>query len=165
MRATRFFRHLFIPHWWAVRAFSPALQRRIESAIGESERRHTGELRFVVEGPMPLSALRAGQGSRARAVDVFAVHRVWDTEHNSGVLIYVQTVDHKIEIVADRGIHSRVGQDFWEAVCRRLQASFRDGQFEAGALAAIGEITNALAEHFPPGADNPNELPDRPLML
>lgn len=165
MEIGRFIRHSLVPHWWAVRSFASPLLQRIERAIRESELRHTGELRFVVEGPLPVSSLLAGQGSRGRAVDVFAAQRVWDTEHNSGVLIYVQAVDRKVEIVADRGIHARVGQEFWESVCGRLQAAFRAGQFEAGALAAIGEITEALAAHFPPGGDNPNELPDAPVVL
>ncbi|NBR29019.1 MAG: hypothetical protein EBT83_11515, partial [Betaproteobacteria bacterium] len=91
--------------------------------------------------------------------------RVWDTEHNSGVLIYVQLVDRRIEIVADRGIAARVAQPEWDAICRRMEAAFRERRFEAGALAAIAEITALLARHFPPQGDNPNELSDKPVIL
>lgn len=165
MDLPRFFRHSLVPHWWARRTLPPGLLARIERAIGDSEQRHAGELRFVIEGPLPASVLLAGQTSRERAIDLFAQLRVWDTAANSGVLIYVQLVDRKVEIVADRGIHTRVGQGFWEGVCRRLQEDFRAGRFETGALAAIAEITEALANHFSPDSNNPNELPDQPLVL
>lgn len=164
MDVMRFLRHSLVPHWWALRVLPKGMLEAIERAIGESEKRHSGELRFVVEGPLPAAVL-GGRTCRQRAIDLFSQLRVWDTEANSGVLIYVQLIDRKVEIVADRGIHARVGQGFWDAVCGRMQAEFRAGRFEAGALAAIGEITEALATHFPPGNDNPNELPDRPLVL
>jgi uncharacterized membrane protein len=164
MDLARFFKHSLVPQWWALRVLPPALLGAIERAIGESEKRHTGELRFVIEGPLPAAVL-AGKSCRQRAIDLFSQLRVWDTEGNSGVLIYVQLVDRKVEIVADRGIHARVGQRFWEAVCGRLQTEFRAGRFEVGALVAIGEITEALAAHFPPDAYNPNELSDKPVVL
>ncbi|MFC5301047.1 TPM domain-containing protein [Azospira restricta] len=165
MDVVRFLRHALVPQWWAMRAFPPATLAALEAAIAASERQHTGELRFVVEAALPPQHLLAGRSARERAIELFAQLRVWDTEANSGVLIYVQLLDRKVEIVADRGIDARVGQAFWEAVCGRVQAAFHAGRFEAGALAAIGEITAALAAHFPPAAANPNELPDRPLLL
>ncbi len=122
-------------------------------------------MRFVVEANLPVHGLWRGQSTRARAVELFSQLRVWDTEHNSGVLIYLQLIDRRVEIVADRGIDARVGQAFWDAVCRRMEAAFHVGQFEAGALAALSEITRALKEHFPASDSNPNELPDRPLLL
>jgi uncharacterized membrane protein len=164
MDLRRFFKHSLVPQWWVLRMLPAGLLGAIERAIGESEKRHAGELRFVIEGPLPAAVL-AGKSCRQRAIDLFSHLHVWDTAANSGVLIYVQLVDRKVEIVADRGIHAQVGQGFWEAVCGRLQAEFRAGRFEAGALAAIGEITEALARHFPPETNNPNELPDRPIVL
>ena len=90
---------------------------------------------------------------------------MWDTEQNSGVLIYLQLIDRRVEIVADRGIDARVGQAFWPAVCRRMEQAFREGRFEAGSLAALGDITGALSEYFPSTSGGPNELPDAPLVL
>lgn len=165
MDPIRFLKHALVPQWWAMRAFPPATLAAVEAAIAASELRHSGELRFVVEAALPPAQLLAGCTARARAIELFSQLRVWDTEANSGVLIYVQLLDRKVEIVADRGIDARVGQDFWNAVCARMQAAFRAGRFAAGALAAIDEITAALAGHFPPGGENPNELPDRPLVL
>lgn len=164
MNLARFLRHSLVPQWWALRALPRGMLDAVERAIGESEKRHSGELRFVIEGPLPAAVL-AGRSSRQRALDLFSQLRVWDTADNSGVLIYVQLIDRKVEIVADRGIDARVGQAYWEAVCGRLQVEFRAGRFEAGVLAAIAEITEALAAHFPSAGANPNELPDRPLVL
>lgn len=165
MDIARWLRHLLLPDWWARRAFPKASLDAIEAAIGASEKRHDGELRVVVEAGLPLQHLASGESVRERATELFSRLRVWDTAHNSGVLIYIQLTDRRVEIVADRGIHARVGDTFWQGVCRRLEAAFREDRFEAGALEAIDAITTVLAEHFPPGSDNPNELPDRPLVL
>jgi uncharacterized membrane protein len=165
MKLSRVLRHLLLPQWWGLRAFPKPALGAIERAIAASEASHRGELRFVVEAGLPLSALWRGQSPRARALELFSTLRVWDTGQNSGVLIYLQLIDRRVEIVADRGIDARVGPEFWSAVCRRMEQAFREERFEAGSLAALAEITGALSEHFPPSGDNPNELPDTPLVL
>jgi len=165
MDVKRIFRHLLLPHWSVGLAFPKRVLRSIEQAIAESEKRHDAELRFAVEAGLALPALWRGQSARQRAVEVFSQLRVWDTEHNSGVLIYVQLVDRKVEILADRGINALVPQVEWNAICRRLEQSYRKGEFERGTVAAVEEITVRLARHFPPGDGNPNELPDRPAIL
>jgi len=165
MDLARVLKHLVVPGWVARRAFPAAVLARIEDAVRESERTHRGELRFVAEGDLDLLPLLRGLTARERALEVFAGLGVWDTAENSGVLVYVQLVDHRIEIVADRGIAARVAQSEWDAVCRRMETAFRGGDYEGGALAGIREITALLARHFPPGAANPDELPDRPVVL
>ena len=81
------------------------------------------------------------------------------------MLIYVQLVDRRIEIVADRGIAAKVEQTEWDAICRAMEKVFREGRFAEGALLAIGRITALLARHFPPRGRNRNELPDKPVVL
>ena len=164
MRAGRLFRHMLWPDWWVLRAFPVSALRTIEQAIADSERTHQGELRFVVEAGLPLHGLLRDQSPRARAIELFAQLGVWDTEHNSGVLIYVQLLDRCVEIVADRGIDARVDDAFWSAVCRRMEVAFREGRFESGAVLALKEITMVLAENFPASGDNPDELPNAPLI-
>src|SRR5438132_1397711 len=117
MSFARTLRHLVTPDWAARRAFPSHVLRKIEQAIKASERQHDGELRFAVEGPLPLGFLN----TRKRAEALFSQLGVWDTEHNSGVLIYVQLVDRRIEIVADRGIAARVEQAEWSAICRSME--------------------------------------------
>jgi len=167
MTIKRLVRHMLVPDWIANRAFTGTVLDAIEHAVGASENTHRGELQFVVEASLDLLPITRGLTPRDRALEVFSMLRVWDTEENSGVLIYVQLVDHAIEIVADRGIAARVPQQQWDAICRHLEAAFRTGRHRDGALEAIAEVTTLLAQHFPAGAGaaNPNELPNRPVVL
>lgn len=159
----RLLRHLFIPDWLAMRAFPAASLEAIERAISTSEAKHRGELRFAVEAALPFPLLKLT--TRQRAEQVFAEMRVWDTAENSGVLIYVQLLDHAIEIVADRGIAAKVAQSEWDAICRAMEAQFRRREFVEGALQGIERATALLSQHFPPGAQNADELPNRPLII
>lgn len=164
-RVGRLVRHLLAPPWAVRRAFPAATLDAIEAAIGDSETRHRGELRFAVEAGLDFLPVWHGETARERAVEVFSDLRVWDTEENSGVLIYVQLVDRKVEILADRGISSRVAQAEWDAICREMEKAFRGQRYEQGALAAIRRVGALLATHFPARLLNPNELPDRPVRL
>lgn len=164
-RLVRCLRHLVAPQWMTHRAFPKSVLTAIEEAIRNSETTHRAELRFVVESGLDLGELLRGVTARQRAVELFSRLRVWDTEENSGVLIYVQLVDRKVEILADRGIDARVGHAEWESTCREMERAFRQGDFESGALHAIKRTGDLLAQHFPAHPDNPNELPDRPLLI
>jgi uncharacterized membrane protein len=159
----RALKHLFTPDWVARRAFPPHTLRALEQAIRDSEIKHRGEIRFAIEAGLSPAHLRISTRERAR--QVFAQLGVWDTEENSGVLVYVQLVDRRIEIVADRGIAQRVAQAEWDAVCRAMEHAFRRGEYEAGALQAISAVTDILARHFPAGPGDRNELPDKPVVL
>jgi uncharacterized membrane protein len=165
MNLKRILKHLVYPDWLAWRALPAASLARIETAIADSEVRHTGEIRFAVEaslGPLPL--LR-GQSARQRAVEVFSDLRVWDTEANNGVLVYLLLADRDVEIVADRGITQRVPQERWEDICREMERRFRAGRYEEGVIQGIAGIGRVLESVHPRQANNPNELPDRPLRL
>jgi uncharacterized membrane protein len=165
LRIKRWLRHLFMPPWAWRRAFPPAALRAIEAAIRASETTHGGEIRFAIENSLPPAWVWRGMSGHKRALELFSLLRVWDTEHNSGVLVYLLLADHDIEIVADRGIHARVNPDAWQAVAHSMEAAFGQGRFEAGVLEGIGQIGALLAAHFPPGRRNPDELPDRPLIV
>lgn len=162
---TRLLRHLLTDHHTVKRAFPSAAMRAIEKAIGEEERRHNGQLRFAVEGALPFSELVRGVGSRERAIGWFGRLRVWDTQHNAGVLIYLLLADRRVELVADREVHSKVGTAAWEAICGEMQQEFARGQFERGAVIGVRAISDLLAEHFPPLDEPRNELPDKPVLL
>ena len=165
MEWRRILRHLAVPHWTVRRAFTSTVLSAIETAIRRSEATHRGEIRFAVEGGLAWSDLRRGLTARQRAAKVFSDLGVWDTAGNTGVLIYVQWVDRRVEIVADRGIARRVPQAAWEAVCRQLEAAFREGRYGPGAVAAVIAVGDLLAGPFPAGPGNPDELPDRPVRL
>jgi hypothetical protein len=165
MKPSRLFRHLLLPGWYVRRVFARDDLAAIGAAVAACEKSHRGELRFVVEGPLPLSSLWHDQSARERAVELFSSLRIWDTEENSGILIYVQLVDRRVEILADRGIAALVPQAEWDAICREMETGFRSGAWRRGALEAVARAGALLARHFPAAASNPNELPDQPLML
>jgi hypothetical protein len=165
MDIKRIIKHLIAPQWAVTRMFPAAAMKAIENAIRESERSHDGELRFAVEGGLKLWLLLHERTPRARAIEMFAQLRVWDTEHNSGVLIYVQAVDRHIEIIADRGINAKVEQGQWDAIAGRMQTEFRTQRYGAGVIEGMREITALLAQHFPPTGANPDELSDAPVVL
>ena len=165
MSLSRLLRHLLSPHWRVRRSFPSAALARIEQSIAQSEARHGGQIRFAVEHALDTASLLRGLSARERAIDVFSAFKVWDTEHNNGVLIYLLLADREVEIIADRGIHGRVGAEGWETICREMEGAFREGNFEQGVLGGIGRVSSLLESHFPAGRRGPNELPDRPVVL
>lgn len=166
MNFKRLLKHMLLPPWLAQRHFTEAVLQNIEHAVRQSERRHNGELRVVVEACLEPRALWRDQPPRARAGELFVQLHVWDTAGNSGVLLYVNCADRDIEIVADRGISARVSQAEWESICRGIEQAFRAQRFEAGLLDGIAQISALLERHFPvTDADNPDELENRPLLL
>jgi uncharacterized membrane protein len=165
MQWKRMLRHLFTDHWSVRRAFPPAAMRAIRDKIGEQEKRHGGELRFAVEASLPWPHLWRGQDARNRAVELFGRLRVWDTEHNSGVLIYLLLADKRVEIIADRGIHNKVGGTAWESICGEMQRAFAAGRFEEGVSFGVAAISDLLAAHYPPGEARRNELPNEPVVV
>jgi uncharacterized membrane protein len=145
------------------RALSAAAVEHLESQVTASERKHSGEICVCVESSLPMSYLWQRLTARDRALTMFGKLRVWDTEANNGVLIYLLLVEHHIEIVADRGLARLVPQAEWDALLDGMRGAFRAGRFEEGLREAIAGVDALLTRHFPlaPGAPNPDELPNR----
>ncbi|MPM33572.1 hypothetical protein SDC9_80149 [bioreactor metagenome] len=146
------------------------VQKRLAERVAASEKRHTGQIRICVEGGLPLSYIWRSATARERAVTQFGKLRVWDTEHNNGVLIYLLVAEHTIEILADRGIARSVDPHLWHQMLQRMREQFREGHYEDGLTEAIANVTAALVEQYPArDGDNapphPNELPDVPVVL
>ncbi len=165
-RFARILKHRWLDERDLARTLDDALLARIEARVAASEKRHSGEIRVCAEAGLPLSYLWRGASARERALAMFGKLRVWDTEHNNGVLIYLLLAEHRIEIVADRGLDRQVSAAQWRDVMERMRAAFRQGEFEAGLNAAIDAVDALLVQHFPlaPGEHNPNELPDKPHL-
>ena len=164
MKTLRILKHLLTTHGQVTRAFPRSALNAIEAAIRASEATHAGEIRFVVEGALDGMPLFRGQSSKNRAIELFAQLRVWDTEHNNGLLIYLLLADRAVEIVADRGIHAKVGTDGWGRICRQMEMAFKQSNYEDGVIKGVQTVTQHLVQHFP-ADDRPNELPDRPVVL
>jgi uncharacterized membrane protein len=157
----------FLKHrWWderdARRVLDEAALQRLQQRVADSERRHTGQIRVCVEASLPLSYLWRDGNIRERALSLFGKLRVWDTEHNNGVLIYVLLVEHDIEIIADRGLARHIAPDQWQPLVAHMAQAFAQGRFEEGLARAIDEVGALLERHFPApaGRSGVNELPD-----
>lgn len=161
-RWLRILRHRWTDETDAARALGPEALQRLEQRVAASETRHSGEIRLCVEAGLPLSYLWRGATPRQRAITMFGKLRVWDTEHNNGVLIYLLLAEHAIEIVADRGLARRVPPETWQQLVAGMREAFRAGRFEEGLGRAVDAVDTLLVAHFPlaEGQANPNELPD-----
>jgi uncharacterized membrane protein len=163
-RLRRLLRHRWVDDADLRRTLPAKVLASLQAQVAASEQRHSGEICLHIETGLPWRAVWRGTTARERAVALFGKLRVWDTEHNNGVLIYLLMADNAIELVADRGLMCKVPQATWEALVARMGAAFREGHFERGLQQAIEQVSTLLEQHFPlaPGQANPNELPDVP---
>ena len=165
-RIARLLRHRWGDDAALRRAMPPELLQRLEQRVAASERRHTGEVRIYVEAGLPNSYLWRDATARERALSVFSKLRVWDTEENNGVLIYLLLAEHAIEIVADRGLARHVDPARWQEVVAHMREAFRAGRFEDGLTQALAEVSALLVQHFPlrEGQPGEDELPNAPVL-
>jgi uncharacterized membrane protein len=167
----RWLTHLWLDSADTRRQLPDAALQRLEAAVRQSEARHLGELRVYVEASLSPGQLWRAQTPRERALELFSQLRVWDTERNNGVLIYLLMADHRIEVVADRGLSRRVSHGEWQALADRLSSALQADQAEAGLNEAICRVGEMLRRHFPAPTDAPsdndndNELPDAVLLI
>ncbi len=162
-RGTRFFDHFFTRANAIDKAFPEPALLRIEKVVTDAEVGTTGQIRVAIESHLPAIAAWSGYSARERSVDVFSQLRVWDTEHNDGVLIYLLMADKDVEIVADRHIHRAVGEREWHRICKLMESHFARRGFEQGVCIGAMEIGALLRQHFP-GEAARNELPNRPHL-
>lgn len=165
MHVKRITRHLLLSHGRVRKAFPAEVMQTIEHAIQSSEAQHQGEIRFAVEESLHTRALFAGLSARDRAIEVFSQLRVWDTEHNNGVLVYLLLADRAVEIVADRGVHAKLGSAQWQSICAQMQAAFALGNYADGVVSGIRGIALHMRQHFPSDGPRLNELSDTPVVV
>jgi len=169
-RLTRILKHRWLRDDAAQRAIPPTLLEKLAEQVAHSEASHSGEIRIYVEAGLPMNYLwqpaSTAHIARERALAMFGKLRVWDTENNNGVLIYLLLAEHRIEIVADRGLNQRVNADTWPRLVTTMSTAFKAGDYASGLTQAVQEVTELLHQHFPLDGDqaNPNELPNEPLL-
>ncbi|WP_137921467.1 TPM domain-containing protein [Hydrogenophaga sp. 2FB] len=168
-KLARILKHRWLDISDTVRAVPDDMAERLARRVAASEGRHSGEVRLCVEASLPLSYLWRVDAAtplstvvRERALTWFGRLRIWDTEHNNGVLIYLLLAEHAIEFVADRSLARRVPPAEWQAIAERLGAQLRQSHFEDGLTQALEEVSALLVAHFPAdsGAVRVNELSD-----
>lgn len=169
-RWIRLLRHLWVDRQDADRLFGPDWRDRLGQEIARIESGGASELRVCVEAALPWSwlirSLRSGgpDGVRQRALHWFGQLGVWDTEHNSGLLIYVLLADHAIEIVADRGL-ARIPAEHWQSVADQLAQDLREGRSQQALSAALQRCAQLLEGLKLPADVSGNELPDQPHLV
>jgi len=166
-RVARLIRHRLWDEADAHRALPADALARLKDQVARSETRHSGEIRICVEAGLPMHYLWRRATARERALALFGKLRVWDTEHNNGVLIYLLLAEQRVEIVADRALAQRVTAAQWQRLVDGMSAAFRERRFEEGLGEAVAGVDELLFEYFPLAAGTPreNELPDAPLVL
>lgn len=161
----RWFRHALMPPWrWRV-LFPKATLSGIEDSLRNSSCQHLGELHFAVENALAPGKVWRGMSARQRAIEVFSNLRLWDTEENSGVLIYLLLADRAVHVVADRGINKHVAQAEWDAVVKSMEKEFRQGDFLSGSLQGIERTVKLLACHFPCEAEGRTGFSCKPVII
>ncbi|MES2205846.1 MAG: TPM domain-containing protein [Pseudomonadota bacterium] len=166
MNIKRIFKHLFTTQFQFKRHFPPTTLDAIKQAIKDVEDNHEGEIRFVIENHLDVSQLLADTTAHERAIDIFSTLRVWDTEHNNGILIYLLLADHAVEIIADRGINAKCTPASWNTAITFMQSAFSNNEFKTGALEGIKYLANCLEEHSQyKTRERINELPDEVVNI
>ncbi|RXZ36893.1 TPM domain-containing protein [Oxalobacteraceae bacterium CAVE-383] len=161
----RLWRHIVTTRHAARKLFPASALQVIQSAIATGEVTHRAEVRVVIEAALPIAFVLRGGSARHRAVELFSHYRIWDTEENCGLLLYINLADHKVEIVADRGVDRAVGKKDWQDICGMITAGFAAGEYHESIPIALAQLNLLLTRHYPQLGPQHNQLSDKPLML
>jgi len=161
----RLLRHLSATRSQARRLFPRATLQAVQACIAAGEKYHRAEIRVIVEAALPLATVWRGDSSRARAHELFSHYRIWDTEENCGILLYINVADHKLEILPDRQVGKALKREDWQAVCQTMTNGFASKNYHDSLLQALTQLNALLAQHFPDQDKHKNQLSDRPLVL
>lgn len=168
-KISRAIRHLKTTKGDGKKAFPSTTLAAIQTVIADGEGKHRAEVRLIVEPSLDLATIFGGMTSRQRAGELFTDYRIWDTEENCGVLIYINLADHQVEIIADRGIARLVSHDHWQAVCKTMTDGFAQGLYHDSVLNGLSQLNAILKKYFPEGdtpfSPQPNQLSNQPILL
>jgi uncharacterized membrane protein len=128
-------------------------KQAIIEAIREAERRTSGEIRVHIRSKCRGDALKA-------AADIFKRLRMDRTRDRSSVLIFLALDSHAFAVLGDKGIHERVGNEFWSETRDIMTSYFARGDLRGGILQGIRGIGEKLSRYFPFSTGDQNELPD-----
>ena len=160
----RWFKHFcYLPA--SKRYFDRQDQFAIAAAVKQAEQGHVGEIQVVIEGHIP-SHQAYYQNVRSRAEQLFAELGVWDTEQNSGILVYLNLCEQAVEIVVDRGINQATTQQEWQKICNDMLLSLKQKQYRAAVVQGILDIGQILNQFYAGSLiDQENELSDFPKIM
>lgn len=160
----RWFKH-FLYVSSAHRYFNKQDRAEIAKAVQQAEKGHVGEIQVVVEGHIPCSQAYH-QNTRLRAQQLFAELGVWDTELNSGVLLYLNLCERKVEIVIDRGLKNATPIETWNRICQSIVLLLAQKHYLQAVNNGVAEIGQVLDQYYVKTEPNDqNELPNEPIIL
>lgn len=165
IKLKRLWRHLTTSQASGRRAFPKEVLAEIQKTIAEGEQLHRAEVRIIIEPALPLDDVLDNLHPRARARMLFSDYRIWDTEENCGVLIYLNLADHQVEIVADRGVGRTVQPAEWQAICDTMTGHLGRGAFRDSTVSALRQLNELLQRTLPANGERVNQLSDKPIIL
>lgn len=145
----RFFKHLMWPEWRLKFVLDQSSRKLISEAVQKAEVGHKAEIKVFIEGSFSWRELYLGVTAKEKALDVFALHRVWDTEANTGILIYVLLADHKVELVFDRGILPVISKDEAQAITQNISQEISKSGIAQGLILGVNELQSILVKRIP----------------
>ena len=160
----RWFKHFFYISS-AHRFFNKKDRLEIAQAVQQAEKGHVGEIQVVIEGHIPCSQAYH-QNTRLRAQQLFAELGVWDTELNSGVLLYLNLCERKVEIVIDRGLKNATQTETWNKICQNIVVTLAQKEYLRAVIGGVNEIGQVLDQYYvKTDLYEENELPNEPIIL
>jgi uncharacterized membrane protein len=134
--------------------------------VKRCEQQHSAQVVVAIEARLNLIKILRGVGPFARAQEVFSKQRVWDTEHNNGVLVYLLLADKTVVILSDRGVQKLAGSDLLaKKAAQIISENFSRQNITAGVGSALEHISGFLAKYYPPNKDNKDELSDEVVIV
>jgi putative membrane protein len=103
---------------------------------------------------------RKDEAVRRRALMAFYEKGLYKTCDNTGVLFFISLLEHKVWVLADKGIYEKIHQDTLNHFASVVTQGIKDGRACDALCQAISEVGQPLAEHFPVKHDDTNELSD-----
>jgi putative membrane protein len=105
---------------------------------------------------------RRGREAAQRAFESLGLR---GTRSRTGILLYLAAAERHAEVIGDAAIAARVDEAEWRAIIADLVAGLQHEGTAEGLLAAIARIGAVLARHVPAPPDNPDELPNRVVVI
>ena len=147
------------------RYFNKQDRMHIANAVQQAEKGHVGEIQVVIEGHIPCSQAYH-QNTRLRAQQLFAELGVWDTELNSGVLLYLNLCERKVEIVIDRGLKNATQAETWNEICQNIVVTLAQKQYLRAVIEGVNEIGQVLDQYYvKTDLQDQNEISNEPIIL
>ncbi len=135
--------------------FSAKDNEQIVQAIRDAEKQTSGEVRLYVESRNPFVNVVD------RAAEIFFKLKMDNTVDRNAVLLYIAIKDQQLALFGDEGIHTKVGDAFWDSQVKNMIAQFSKENISNGIERCIQQIGQTLKEKFPyDNATDKNELPD-----